>query len=295
MENNNNNRKSVVPIVSYLNIDANKSIIYKENRGKSGIYRLNNLITNKCYVGSSVSLSRRFNNYYSIAHLSNKDRSSIINNSILKYGYINFSLDILEYCEPRLCISREQHYIDILKPEYNICKTAGSPLGVKRDITFSINLSKAKRGKKYDIKVNNIKIIPIIMTPEAKLNMSLRAGGVSVKIFDKSNNLVNEFPTMLSAAKYLGVTHKTIRNRFNTGKSYDNFTYKFEIKDIRIWVYDSKHKIVNILVNKLKTSTYYNIPYTTLSSYIKSGKLYENKYYFCNMKSKYNQYFTKKK
>jgi len=234
MENHKDNRKNIVPIISYLNIDENKNIIYKENKGKSGIYRLNNLITNECYIGSSVSLSRRFSNYYSIAHLNNRGRSSIINNSILKYGYINFSLDILEYCEPSLCIKREQYYIDWLIPEYNICKIAGSPLGVKRNITFSMNLSKAKRGKKYNIRINNINIIPMITTPEAKLKMSLRAGGVSVKIFDISNNLVNEFPTMLSAAKYLGVTHKTIRNIFNTGKSYDSYIYKFEIKDIKV-------------------------------------------------------------
>jgi hypothetical protein len=158
-----------------------------------------------------------------------------------------------------------------------------------------MNLSKAKRGKKYNIKVKNINIIPRIHTPEAKLKMSLRAGGVSVKIFDKSNNFMYEFPTMLSAAKHLGVTHKTISNIFNTGKSYDNFTYKFKIKDIRVWVYDFKHKIVNILGNKLKTSRYYNIPYTTLSSYIKSGKLYNNKYYFYNMKSKSNPYFNNNK
>jgi len=35
MKNNNNNRKSIVPVVSYLNLDTNKSIIYinkiKEN------------------------------------------------------------------------------------------------------------------------------------------------------------------------------------------------------------------------------------------------------------------------
>jgi len=290
MENNKNNIESIVPIVSYFNIEENKSIIYKENKGKSGIYRLINLITDKYYVGSSISLSKRFSSYYSIAYLGNKERSSIINNSILKYGYINFSLDILEYCEPGLCIEREQYYIDILKPEYNICKTASSPLSVKRDLKFSINLSKAKRGKKIAKRVNNKTIIPIITTPEAKLKMSLRAGGVSVKIFDKSNNIVNMFPTMLSAAKHLGVTQKTIRNIFNTGKSYDNFTYKFEIQDIRIWVYDSQHKIVNVLGNKLKTSLYYNIPYTTLSSYIKSGKLYNNKYYFC---TKHNRLMDK--
>lgn len=85
---------------------------------------------------------------------------------------------------------------------------------------------------------------------------------------------------MLSAAKHFGVTHTTISNIFNTGKSQDNFTYKFYIKDIIVWVYDYKHKLINVLGNTLKTSTYYNIPYTTLARYIKSGKLYKNKYYF---------------
>ena len=35
--------------------------------------------------------------------------------------------------------------------------------------------------------------------------MSLRCKGVSVKIFDKSNNLINEFPTITSVAKYFGL------------------------------------------------------------------------------------------
>ena len=49
---NNNNKKSIVPLKSYFNLDTNKSFIYKENRGKSGIYRINNIITGKSYVGS---------------------------------------------------------------------------------------------------------------------------------------------------------------------------------------------------------------------------------------------------
>lgn len=55
-----------------------------------------------------------------------------------------------------------------------------------------------------------------------------------------------------------------------------NFILKIPI----VWVYDYKHKLINVLGNTLKTSTYYNIPYTTLARYIKSGKLYKNKYYF---------------
>jgi hypothetical protein len=37
--NNNNNSLNVVPIVSYVNADIDKFIIYKENEGKCGVYR----------------------------------------------------------------------------------------------------------------------------------------------------------------------------------------------------------------------------------------------------------------
>jgi group I intron endonuclease len=37
----------------------------------------------------------------------------------------------LEYCTPENTIEREQYYLTSLKPEYNILKVAGSPLGFK--------------------------------------------------------------------------------------------------------------------------------------------------------------------
>jgi group I intron endonuclease len=61
-----------------------------------------------------------------------KGSRSAIYSALLKHGYSNFGVDILEYCEPNKLITREQHYIDLLKPKYNICKTAGSRLGLKR-------------------------------------------------------------------------------------------------------------------------------------------------------------------
>ena len=93
----NNSRKDIVPLVSYLNLDISKSIIYKENRSKPGIYRLNNIITGKSYIGSATDLSRRFSNYYSIVYIKNSldNGSSIIYNSLLKYGHSKFSIDIL--------------------------------------------------------------------------------------------------------------------------------------------------------------------------------------------------------
>ena len=55
----------------------------------------------------------------------------LINKALIKYSYSNFSLEILEYRESNLVVTREQYYIDLLKPEYNILKVAGSPLGYK--------------------------------------------------------------------------------------------------------------------------------------------------------------------
>ena len=55
------------PVKIYKNAD--KRSIISENKGKSGIYRWTNLTNGKSYIGSSVNLSRRFREYYSILFL----------------------------------------------------------------------------------------------------------------------------------------------------------------------------------------------------------------------------------
>jgi group I intron endonuclease len=66
--------------------------------------------------------------------LEKKKGNSIIYNAIIKYGIQNFNLEILEYCELDSLIKREQLYLDLLNPKYNICKVANSCLGVKRSL-----------------------------------------------------------------------------------------------------------------------------------------------------------------
>lgn len=41
----------------------------------------------------------------------------------------NFSLEIVEYCEPEQCLEREDFSITYFKPEYNILLKAGSSKG----------------------------------------------------------------------------------------------------------------------------------------------------------------------
>jgi group I intron endonuclease len=82
-------------------------------------------------VGSAVDLSRRLRDYFSRKFLEKEilKNSSIIYRALLKYGYESFSLEILEYCDKVSVINKEQYYIDLLKPEYNLCLKAGSSLG----------------------------------------------------------------------------------------------------------------------------------------------------------------------
>jgi group I intron endonuclease len=82
---------------------------------------------NKSYIGSSKDLNIRFKNYYNERYL---DRRMLTSNSriykaLLLYGYGAFDLEILEYCDKQYIIEREQFYIDLLKPEYNIQSIAG--------------------------------------------------------------------------------------------------------------------------------------------------------------------------
>jgi len=118
--------------------------------------------------------------------------------------------------------------------------------------------------------------------------MYLRTQGVSVKVLDKSNNLVNTFPTITSAAKHIGLSNTTISIIENKG-TYANFIFKFEPKDFRVWVYDCNKKLVKIFNNNKETSQGCVIARSTLNAYIRSGKLYKNKFYFYNIKS--NPYF----
>jgi hypothetical protein len=37
-------------------------------------------------------------------------------------------LEILEYCDPKDITNREQYYIDLLRPEYNILRVARSSI-----------------------------------------------------------------------------------------------------------------------------------------------------------------------
>lgn len=107
------------------------------------------MLSGDIYIGSSVNLGNRLGQYYTKKYLERtlEKGNSIIcasrgrlaatrqaaqTASLLKNGLSSFSLEILEYCtEVGKVIDREQYYIDLLQPKYNIFPVAGSSYGFK--------------------------------------------------------------------------------------------------------------------------------------------------------------------
>jgi len=117
-----------VPKKIYHNLDTCKKKILSDNKNKSGIYMFQNLTNGKRYIGSSVDLYFRLSFYFSAKAMENslKNNKSLIYNAILKHGHSNFSLTIIEYCEPEKLLIREKYYID-LGAEYNIVQDPTLP------------------------------------------------------------------------------------------------------------------------------------------------------------------------
>jgi group I intron endonuclease len=143
------NSIDIKPIVKYDNADIDRVKILKENKKKSGIYLWTNLINGNSYVGSSVNIYNRLLQYYSTKHLLSH-ANMVICRALLKQGYSNFSLSILEYCEPDKCLEREGYYLKLLNTEYN-CSTnpTASFSGLKHSDESRKKMSEAQAGEKH--------------------------------------------------------------------------------------------------------------------------------------------------
>ena len=216
---NDHNYINIIPVVSYSNADKDKSIIYKENKNKSGIYRWNNLETGDSYVGSALNLTNRLSKYFSFRFLKRNilNSKSRINNSLLKYGYNKFSIDIIEYCESNDLIKREQYYMDLLKPKYNILKKAGSSLGYKHSLETLLKFKNRKLSPEALANLRLVKkgIVPI--SPLRRINHLLATGHITT-VINKKDNSVKVYDSIRAASRDIGISHATILNYINTNK-----------------------------------------------------------------------------
>lgn len=112
----------------------------------SGIYKIQSIShPERCYIGSAVDYKSRWRIHIHDLK-NNKHHSGKLQNHFNKYGESDLIFIMVEPCVPELLINREQYFIDTLNPFFNICKIAGSCLGVKRSQEYCENMSRARTG-----------------------------------------------------------------------------------------------------------------------------------------------------
>jgi group I intron endonuclease len=168
--------------------------------------------------------------YYRKSYITHPSRGrSIICYALVKYDYNNFSLSILEYCDKDKVITREQYYLDLLNPSYNILKYAYSSDGYKHTLEAIQKISIAKKGR--FTKENN-SFYGKSHTEEIKTLMSQTAlkrvkpnNAKPVFLKDSNNNIIGDFKSMSELSIYLKADKATLAKYRDSNKLFRNLYY----------------------------------------------------------------------
>lgn len=112
----------------------------------SCIYKIVSIETGKIYVGSAKNMGIRRRNH--ICQLGKgKHHSIILQNHVNKYGLNDLKFEVIEKLEwNKSVVEREQYYIDLLNPQMNVLKYAGSTYGRKVSDETRLKLSESHKG-----------------------------------------------------------------------------------------------------------------------------------------------------
>lgn len=103
-----------------------------------GIYKIQNLINGKIYIGQSVHIKARFSAHKSEARNGN---TRPLYNAIRKYGVENFSFEVIEECSKEKLNEREIYWIkkyDSFHNGYNLTPGGSEPYKVDIDLIYSL-------------------------------------------------------------------------------------------------------------------------------------------------------------
>ncbi|VBB87389.1 GIY COII i1 grp IB protein, partial (mitochondrion) [Podospora comata] len=246
-----------------------RKLIIKDNKNKSGIYKWTNKLTNDIYIGQSVDLSKRFIRYFNMSYFvrSLNRETLIISRALIKYGYSNFQLEVLEYCDIADLTEREQYYLDKLNPKYNILKIAGSSLGYKLTEETKAKISKSLKGIYVGEKSA---LYGRTHSEETKALMALNKLGANNSLFGKTHS---EKTKELMRQKALGRKHsEETLLKMSASRGYLVNIYEKS---------DSKgFQLIGSFVSIRRAAKFLGISSNTIRLYINSGKIFKDRYKF---------------
>ena len=107
--------------------------------------------------------------------------------------------------------------MDLLEPEYNILKKAGSSLGYKHSLETLLKFNNRKLSYEAlaNLKLAKKGIVPI--SPLRRINHLLATGHITT-VVNKKDNYIKVYDYIRTVSRYIGINHTTILNYSNTNK-----------------------------------------------------------------------------
>lgn len=199
-----------------------------------GIYKINNIVNNIFYIGSSIKISKRLDKHINDL-LTNTHQNPHLQNAWNLYGKENFTFEVIEYVpklpeeslkefKQKLVNGREQYYLDTLlfaqeyirkedkrfkKLGYNIRPIADSNLGIKQSKKTIANRVLKNTGKKrlesYKIKMSSIGK-QLCIEDKNRIKRMVEAREKEILYYSLDGTFMEEFKSLTEAQKRLKIS-----------------------------------------------------------------------------------------
>lgn len=179
----------------------------KSDKGKSGIYKITNIVNSKVYIGQSIDLWTRINEGHLQKLKKQKSHNKYLQRAWNKYGENNFIFEIIEYAEIDRLDEIETNWINKCKSHikeygYNLIPQGGSNRGYVQSEETKMKISDANRGEMNSFYgkshteenkslLSNLRSIPIVqLTTDGELIKEWKSRKVAAEFFGIAPNAI---------------------------------------------------------------------------------------------------------
>jgi group I intron endonuclease len=192
----------------------------------SGIYRIQNIINNKIYIGSSININNREYKHFWMLNKGIHD-NQYLQNSYTLYGKNSFVFECIEFCNEKSLIEKENYYISLYKSNdlnygYNLASVNEFRRNTFND-EVKIKLSKYNLNKNGNI--NKFSLTNILTKKEIEFNNLVEAANYLIE-----NGFANGKPRTVRIKLSLSLRGIKVNNGYKG--SIRKTCYKHEFKII---------------------------------------------------------------
>lgn len=296
---------------------------FNATKSLPGVYCFLSKDKKSYYIGSSTNMKTRYNRHrFNLKHSDKRYSQAnpkfynyvnkygwdsldfgcllVTKNYVLMYGAFDLSMSEITLLKGLVQLDlliAEQFFLDLFGLSLNVALKVGtressklsdetrkkmSDAHLNLDVTLSKDQWEAIRAKSNEIWKDEVKSV------KRKLAIS-EFHGKSVIIKDSSLNTIGEFPSLIKAGEFLGISRMTVSNYMKSGEVYKSKYGSVtilgpeinKVRSVKIQVLDINKNLLNICNSIRETEKFYGIPASSLSNtYLDKDRPWKGKYYF---------------